>query len=107
MNQTQRGQLARDDSNFPIGWNYVNITSQVTTVIKAGPGVLHSLVINTPVANSDILIYDSTDGSGKVIGDITIGSNFLPVTLNYDLVFGNGLTIVTTIGSTDITVTYI
>lgn len=110
MTITQRGQLKRDDSNTPVGWSRVNITSTTTTVVKSGAGVLHSLVINTPVANSVITIYDNTDGSGTAIATITLPATLLsdgPKVALYDVVFNTGLTIVTATGASNITVSYI
>ncbi len=84
-----------------IAYNYTNISTQTTTLVKKGPGTLHTIVINTTAAAA-ITIYDSLLGSGTKIATIaaspTIGSTFF-----YDVEFSVGLTIVTA-GASDITV---
>lgn len=87
---------------------FVNITTATTTVVKSGPGFLHMLVINTPVASATITIYDNTAASGTKIATITIPSTVTgeaPSSIEYDVAFSTGLTIVTS-GATDITVAY-
>ena len=83
---------------------YSNITGQSTSVLKAGPGTLHSITFNAPTATEVVTIYDNAAGSGTKIGTITVPSSPLPVTLTYDVSFGTGLTIVTSTASSDITV---
>ncbi len=106
---TYHGQLTRDDSFFPVGWNYVNITAALatTTVVKATPGILHSVIINTPTSSSVITLYDNTVASGTKIGTITVPASPLPVTLVYDITFTTGLSINTATGTSDITIAYI
>ena len=106
---TERGQLTRDDSNFPIGWKYQNITlaAPTTTAIKSGAGVLHSITFNKPVATGTVTLYDNTAGSGTVIGTITVPASPLPMTLVYDVVFNTGLTVVTATAASDITISYV
>lgn len=87
----------------------VNITTQTTTAVKSGPGVLHNIIINTPLANGVITIYDNTAGSGTVIGTITMPATLLttgPFTVQYHAQFNTGLTIVTSGANQNITVTY-
>jgi hypothetical protein len=86
---------------------YVNIASATTTAIKTGFGKLHKIVINKPVANGVITVYDNTAGSGNKIATITLPATLLQdcVMLDYETAFGTGLTIVTS-AATDITVTY-
>lgn len=102
-----RGQLVRDDSNEPVGYNYTNITTTATTSIKSGAGFLHSLTINTPVATSVITIYDNIAASGTKIATITIPGTLVgegPNTAIYDVVYKTGLTISTATAASDITV---
>jgi hypothetical protein len=84
-------------------YNYQNIASATTTVVKSGAGVLKSIVINTTAAAA-ITIYDNTAGSGTKIATIAaspaIGSVF-----EYCVAFNTGLTIVTA-GASDITVAF-
>lgn len=106
---TQRAQIIRDDSNHPVGWNYVNITTDATTTIKSSAGFLHTIVINKPVASSVITIYDGTT-SDSIVGTITLPATLLsdgPKTAIYDITLKKGLTIVTATGASDITVVYV
>ncbi len=109
---TQRGQLKKDDSGASVGWGYLNIVlaAPTTTVVKATPGVLHSIVINKPLAAGVITIYDNTSAAGTKIGTITLPATLLadgPKVALYDVAFNTGLTIVTEGAAQDITVSYI
>lgn len=75
-------------------YSFRNITGNATTTVKSGAGTLKGIVFNTPGTLSSMVIYDSTTGSGTKIGTIntTLGQN----SLNYEVQFTNGLTIVTT-----------
>jgi len=86
---------------------YVNIASATTTAIKTGFGKLHKIVINKPVANGVITVYDNTSGSGNKIDTITLPETLTQdcCMLDYETAFGTGLTVVTS-AATDITVTY-
>lgn len=92
---------AKDNSGF------VNITTATTTVVKKGFGRLKSVIVNKPVANAVITIYNNTEASGAKIGTITLPATLLQdvENLNYDCEFSTGLTIVTS-AATDITVVY-
>ena len=79
-----------------------NIASATTTVI-GGPGILHSIVINTTAAGT-ITIYDNTAASGTKIA--TIKASAVEGTYLYDVRCRTGLTIVTAAAS-DITVSYL
>jgi hypothetical protein len=87
--------------------SYTGITTDTTTTIKVGPGRLHAITINGPVATSVITIYDSASAGGTKIGTITVPSSPQPVTLNYGgITFWSGLTIVTSVTPSDITVSW-
>ena len=61
----------------------------------------------TPTAGL-LTIYDNTAASGTKIGTITLGAALLtdpPQTVNYEVAFGTGLTIVTS-AAEDLTVIY-
>jgi hypothetical protein len=79
------------------------ISASGTNVVKSGPGVLHSITINTATAGT-ITIYDNVAGSGTVIATITVTAA-VTVTLTYDAVFALGLTVVSS-ANTDFTVSY-
>jgi len=83
-----------------------NITTQTTTTLKSGAGLLHAVVINTPVANAVVTIYDNTAGSGTLIGTITLPAALLssgPVTVMINGKFTTGCTIVTSGATMNIT----
>lgn len=48
-----------------------NIASATTTLVKAGPGMLKSVIINKAVINGVITIYDGIDASGTKLATIT------------------------------------
>lgn len=86
-------------------FQYQNITTDATTVVKSGKGYLHTICINTPAATGTITIFDNTAASGTKIGTITsfasVGGCF-----TYDVAFWTGLTIVTATAAPDITVSF-
>jgi hypothetical protein len=88
---------------FPIGYSYsyTHITTNTTTSIKTGAGILNSVVINNPGATWTVTINDG----GNTIGVISPTSSMN--TLIYETSFNSGLSIVTA-GTTpgDITVTW-
>jgi hypothetical protein len=90
-----------------VGYSFLNITGQATTVVKTGSGILHAITFNKPVATATVAIYDSTAASGTKIGSITVPASPMPVTLTYDAAFSTGLTVVSGTADEDITVTYI
>jgi hypothetical protein len=94
--------FAPDDNSIPTGGSR-NIAAAATTVIKTGPGVLHTLTVNTTAAGA-ITIYDNTLAAGTKIA--TIKASVAEQTFTYDVAFGTGLTIVTAAAS-DITVSYV
>jgi hypothetical protein len=85
---------------------YRNLTSNGTTVIKSGKGILGVVTLNRAGASSNTLtLYDNTAGSGDKIAtiDTTAGIG----SLAYDVPFNNGLTAVLATGSApDVTIMY-
>lgn len=90
-----------------VGYSFLNITGQATTVVKTGTGILHAITFNKPVATATVTVYDNTAGSGVKIATITVPASPMPVTLKYDAAFSTGLTLVSGVADEDITVTYI
>lgn len=84
-------------------FNYSNITSATTTVVKTGAGILHSITVNTTTAFT-ITVYDNTSAAGTKIATIA-ASPAIGSTFTYDVSFSTGLTIVTA-GASDLTVSY-
>lgn len=89
-------------------YSYNNITSQTTTTVKSGAGFLHAINFNKPLASGSVVIYDNTAGSGTTIGSILFPAVLLTdvSTYAYNVLFGTGLTIVTSGATQDITVSY-
>jgi hypothetical protein len=88
--------------------SYSRINSQATTVVKAGSGVLNTITLSTVGISGTINVFDNTAGSGTVIFSYTQGAAALaaPVTLNLNVRFSIGLTIVTGTANPDMTVSY-
>lgn len=82
--------------------SYKHITTAATTVCKYGAGRLHRITINN-AGGTLCTVYDNTAGSGTVIAIINTPAQANPVTLEYGIPFGTGLTIVST-GTWDLTV---
>ena len=87
-------------------FDYKNITTQATTVVKIGEGKLHAIALNEPTATTTIAIYDGVDTDGTLIGTVTIPADPQPSTIIFDVAFSTGLTIVTGTADSDITVSY-
>jgi len=79
-------------------------STNATTVLKIGPGELHRVAANSAGAGGNtVTIYDNTAASGRIIGII----NQFSGTIEYDLDFYIGLTIVSAGGSpADLTFIY-
>ena len=89
------------------GNSSVNIATATTTTAKTGKGCLKRIVINKPVATAVITVYDNTAASGTKLATITLPATLLEDTksLEFDVAFGTGLTIVTS-QATDLTVVF-
>lgn len=84
---------------------YYNLTGNAAThVIKLGAGKLHKLIFNN-TSGTSFVIYDNTAASGSIIGKITTATAALG-SWDYQCPFFNGLTIITTGNSLDMTVVY-
>lgn len=94
------------DFNIEITANlYKHISTNTTTLVKTGPGVLSSVVINKAGASANIAtVYDGIDATGTVIAiiDTTVARP-----LEYNVAYLVGLTIVTATGTAaDLTINY-
>lgn len=88
----------------PITRNIVGVnTSQV---LKYNAGMLHRISINTPVNNATIAIYDNTTGTTSPIGILTLPNSAVPFYIEYKAPFSNGLNIVPSSATLDLTVIY-
>ncbi len=83
-------------SNSKKGNNSTNIVSATTTTVKSGAGTLKRITFNKLIASEVYTIYDNTAASGTKIGTITFPATLLDTakTLEYDIKFTTGLTIV-------------
>lgn len=91
------------------GYNYTNITTQTTTLVKSGAGILHSIIINSHAASATIEMDDALTHTTPKIGTITLPSTVsgaIPITLEYDIVFNTGLSITTGTANADVTVVW-
>lgn len=93
------GRLCTDGAGF----SYAHITTDATTAIKSGGGVLHSICVNTVAASSTITVDDATSATTPTIAVLS-GASLGCYT--YDVAFANGLTIVTAVAAPDITVSW-
>lgn len=87
-------------------WLYSHISTSATTAVKAGPGHLHAVVVNTKgTVASTTTIYDNTAASGTVVA--VIDSLNQSGTFTYGLQCATGITVVTTgTAAPDVTVLY-
>lgn len=89
----------------PFFYNHQTSTT-AATVLKAGPGFLHCLSLNTPVATGVVTLYDNTAASGTTIAVWTVAASPQPSTNCFDVAFGVGLTIKVATAGQDLTVSF-
>lgn len=89
-------------------FSYKNLAAVAETVVKATPGLLHLVTINT-YGNTDctLIIYDNTSAAGTKIATIDVVTANNPIRL-YDVMFTTGLTVAIAGTGTicDITISY-
>jgi hypothetical protein len=83
-------------------YNYTNIATATTTVVKPGTGILKAITVNTTAAGA-ITIYDNTSAAGTKIA--TLKASIVEGTYEFNVAFATGLTIVTA-GASDVTVSW-
>ncbi len=94
----------------PTPTSAITISTQTTTVVKSGAGILAAIIINKPLASGVIKIDDATSDTTPVIGTITLPATLLqdgPKVGIYNIAFNVGLTIVTSGATQDITVVWL
>lgn len=75
---------------------YTHITGTTATIVKAGPGILHSVVVGTPAAGT-ISFFDLVSGSctatpsSNTVSVITATTTFPSAPEIYDVQFNNGI----------------
>lgn len=80
-------------------FKYNHITSATTTTVKASPGQLHAVVINTPGTTNTITLTDSAGAFAVITSPTAIGQ-----TVFYDVGFTS--LSVTTSATCDLTIVY-
>lgn len=83
--------------------DYVNINTAVTTVVKASPGVLRRVVVNTSAAGS-ITIYNALSATGTPVA--ILKASVAEGTYEYNVRMNTGITVVTGHNDQDVTVVY-
>lgn len=84
---------------------YAHVSSNTTTTIKSGSGILSTVCLNKAGITNTATLYDNTAGSGTVIA--VIDTTLTVGTRAYDAVFSTGLTVVTSGGTAaDLTLSY-
>lgn len=83
-----------------------HIAANGNTPVKGGPGVLHSVSINTKGATGNtLMVYDGTDNTGKVLA--VIDTTAQVQTLLYDIAVTVGIYAVMASGTAaDATISY-
>jgi len=85
-------------------WLARNISTQTTTLVFSMPCELIAVVVNTGAASAVATVYDATSAAGTKIATIDASATN---TFFYGTVCRQGLTVVTSGGTADITVTYV
>lgn len=82
---------------------FLNITTDTTTTVFSGPGVLGAVCVNSTAATETITIYNNTSATGTKVGTITLGSSSGGC-IQYNAYLNLGLTIVTATAAGDLTI---
>ena len=81
------------NSILDFAWPYTHVTADAQ--VKAGKGILHSIVLNGLTTAGDLTLYDSLTEAGTVIAvlhlDVSTSISVQPITFLYDLKFSTGL----------------
>lgn len=94
---------------------FARIVSTSATAVKATAGILHRIIVNTPVASATIGIFNLATASctgtpaTNQVGVITLPSTItgeIPISLEYDAVMSNGICIQDSSATVDITVIF-
>ncbi len=82
---------------------YLNINANGTNVVKAGPGVLRRVVVNT-AANGATTIYDALSANGTPVA--ILKASVVEGSYEYNVRMNTGITVVTAHADQDITIVY-
>jgi hypothetical protein len=99
--------MPQTPKNQPVGLKFAHISGAATTVVKASPGLLSRIVVNSAAIGATITVFDNTAGSGSavVVVPALAAAVGTPVSAEYDLRTTTGITVVTT-GTIDLTVVF-
>lgn len=98
--------LRKDVNGSTPTWVYKNMTAQGTSLLKTGPGTLHSVTFNKPVATSTLELDDALTHTSPIIGTVTVPASPMPVTLIYDVEYATGLSVTMGTADMDVTIAY-
>jgi len=75
------------------GWNPVNVVDDA--IVKTGPCIMHSVVLNGVTVVGDVAIYDGVDNTGTLIATLNVRSavsvSFQGITFLYDCKMATGI----------------
>jgi hypothetical protein len=104
--------MPQNPYNAPVGLSYANIKAAGTTVVKASPGLLGTVTINSESTGATLQFLDAITGAGTVtIGTITtVSGTVAPSRVVYGpdpggINFVTGLVVVAT-GTIDATIAF-
>lgn len=88
----------------PIGKNLTAVnTSQI---LKYGAGMLHRIIVGTPVNNKTVSVYDNVTGTGNPIIVLTLPNSATPFVMEMGVPFFTGLNVVPNDTGLNINVVY-
>jgi len=86
---------------------YKNMTGiSSSTILKYGAGMLHNIIVGTPVNNATIAVYDNTTGTANPISVFTLPNLASPMNIDFHCPFSNGLNIVPSSTGLNLTIVY-
>lgn len=88
-------------------YNYTNMAAQASTLFRTGPGVLHAVTFNKPIATSVLTLYDGLTTGGTKMATITIPASPNTPTMFYDIAFATGLFVVMATADMDVTISWV
>ena len=88
--------------NVSDGYHLANIG---TVILKTGPGVLSRVVVNSPVADSVIDLYDGTDLLASIVVP-AVPTVLMPFALEYNMAFSTFLSVKMSSDVSDVTVIF-
>lgn len=91
-------------------FEFHNFSTQGKYTARNGAGHLEFLIINTPLPNGVIQLYDNVKPTGTSIGTITFPDNFIssgPISIPYRLTLNTGLSVAMTGADMDITLIHL